>query len=341
MNVSLVGFDQALPTGSTLLDTTWYGTALLGLTWAVLRCVECVKTATRYRNRTALLVFVFAFPFLTGTGGGLMLDSIACAQTKAMLPVSFQVASIKPSKPGSLPHNFMWRPGGRLDAINISVGDLILDAYDINWNRLVGLPSGVQSQLYTIHAVAPSDVAHVPPDQMLVLQREMLQSLLAERFNLKVHRSTRQLPVYDIVLAKGGAKLKPVSDADLAVGSSYRRDHPLAGGMQSGPGSIIGVGQQISDLVGALSGALGRVVIDKTGLTGRYEFKLTWTPSPGGTDFGLSSSSTPQGEMPADMNFSGPSIFVALEEQLGLKLKSATGPLEVLVVDHIEPPTPD
>jgi bla regulator protein blaR1 len=272
--------------------------------------------------------------------GGLIPGRIA-AQTNTP---SFEAASIRPSNPDSRNHDLMWRPGGRLDAINISPAGLILDAYDIDSNQLVGLPSWARSTMYTIRAVAPAEVGQLPAREMIIADRQMLQSLLADRFKLKVRHATKELPIYELVVAKGGAKLSAVTEADLAPGSSYRLDHPLAGGIQSGPGLIIGSGMRMSDLASSLAGPSGRLVVDRTGLSGRYDFKLTWTPSPGaesGPDLGANSGGNPRGATPADVEPSGPSFFTALQEQLGLKLKSVKGAVDVLVVDHIETPTPN
>lgn len=273
---------------------------------------------------------------------------VAIAQPSTALPTSFEVASIRAGNPNNRHHDFMWMPGGRLDAINISLYDLILYAYDIKSNQLVGLPSWAKSRQYTVQAVPPSSsgLAQLRVPQMIMVQRQMLRSLLADRFGLKTHRSTKQLPVYEIVVAKGGAKLKPVSKADLRTGSSYRKDHPLAGGMQFGPGSISAWGVRVSDLTGWLSDLVGRYVVDKTGLSGRYEINLTWTPSPGlggGADSGSFPDSNKQRQIPGDVNFSShaTTIFTAMKEQLGLKLMPAKGPVQVLVIDHIEPPTPN
>jgi uncharacterized protein (TIGR03435 family) len=273
--------------------------------------------------------------------GGLVPGWIAIAQTKTELPTSFEVASIKPAEPNSQNHAFMVSTHGRLNVVNLPVEDLVLHAYGIDSNQLVGLPSWATSRLYTIEAEPPCDMAPFRKDQRWEAQRQMLQSLLADRFKLKVHRSTKQLPVYELVVTKGGPKLEPVSEAEYAaVGGVAREGHPLPG-IQVGPESIIAWGQPVSSLVGPLSGVAGRLVVDKTGITGRYYIKLTWNPSSGGA--GLDSGPTPEhgepGGTPADANLSGPSIFTALQEQLGLKLRSAKGPVEVLVVDHVERPS--
>lgn len=282
---------------------------------------------------------VFLFIALLCAGGA-MSARIAVAQTNA---TSFEVASIRPSDPDSRNHDLMWRPGGRLDAVNIAPAELILDAYDIDPNQLVGLPSWARSKMYTIRAVAPAGVGHLPPRDMIVADRQMLQSLLADRFGLRVHRATKQLPVYELVVTKRGAKLKAVSEADWAAGSVYRKDHPLAGGIQSGPGMIIGWGEPMSDLARALTGLSGRLVVDKTGLTGRYDFNLTWTPLPGGVArMNLGAKPGENTRVAASPDGSSHTLFfTALQEQLGLKLKSTKGPVQVLVVDRIEPPTPN
>jgi uncharacterized protein (TIGR03435 family) len=136
----------------------------------------------------------------------------------------------------------------------------------------------------------------------------MVQTLLADRFQLKFHRETRELPIYALVVAKNGAKLHAVSAAGLGVGM--------------GKGRFNGRGADMPTLASVLSNELGRLVFDRTGLSGFYDFTLTFEPDD---------------TRAADT--AGPSLFTALQEQLGLRLEPQKGPVETLVIDHAEKPS--
>jgi uncharacterized protein (TIGR03435 family) len=283
----------------------------------------------------------------------------ACAELPknfcANLPSEFEVASIKPAKPGQRGNSYNTGPRG-LSATNVPVERLILDAYGIEEQQLEDLPRWADlsrsSRKYTIEAEAPPgtgravEVARkLRPDQRMQAfialrqhYRQMVQSLLAERFNLRVHTSTKRLPVYELVVAKGGPKLNQKSAADYIA--AHRK--PNSSGSSGAPGDTLYLGVSMAYFAHDLSrfdqGELGRLVIDKTGLTGRYDFELKWSPRLSRMDAMSFGSGT---QMPTSTIPSGPSIFTALQEQLGLKLKPAKGPVQVLVVDHIEPPTPN
>ena len=216
--------------------------------------------------------------------------------------------------------------------------------------------------------------------------RLMMQAMLADRFQLKLTRVNRELAVYDLVVAKGGPKIKetdpnapppagmmppggPVHgelQGGAMVAGGPPHDDMRAGGMTAGavkmpggggpdgppkgpdgdgkpgmmrmsPGGLQGQGVQISMLVNSLAMQLRRTVIDKTGLTGKYDFTLKYAPEIGtGPDGGMGPHPMPPEVEP---DASGPSIFTALEEQLGLKLESAKGPVDSVVVDHVEKPS--
>jgi uncharacterized protein (TIGR03435 family) len=138
----------------------------------------------------------------------------------------------------------------------------------------------------------------------------MVQALLADRFQLKLHTETRTLPAYDLVLAKGGSKLLPSESNGKSIGVS--RTH------------FNGQGLGMTSIAEELSKIAGRVVVDKTALTGRYDLKLQWTPDDG-----------------AAGDTDAPTLFTAIQEQLGLKLEPAKEPVPVLVVDHVEQPSPN
>ena len=154
--------------------------------------------------------------------------------------------------------------------------------------------------------------------------RLMLQSLLSDRFKLSVHWENKEEQVYELVIAKGGPKLK-----EAGANANTPR-------MQVALGHFIGTAESLSLLARNLSQRLGRSVIDKTGLTGKYDFELTYTP-----ETGLNSvvGQPPAQGAPPLPEPNGPSIFAALEEQLGLKLQSTKAPVKVLVIDSVQKPS--
>jgi uncharacterized protein (TIGR03435 family) len=226
---------------------------------------------------------------------------------------AFEVASIKPHEFGGASGS-----GGRL-GISISgsrvtgsimtLNRLIAEAYSVKSYQISGGPAwgSDSSTVFDIEARAESAPTM---DQV----HAMLQTLLADRFHVKLHRETKDLPVYDLVVGKSGPKLKE-SAADATSMLSRQRT-------QTGSQKLTFGKATIATLANGLTTDAGRPVIDKTGLTGSYSFSLEWTVD--GT--------------PADVA-TGPSIFTAVEEQLGLKLESSKAPTEILVIDHAEKPT--
>lgn len=295
---------------------------------------------------------------------------VAAPQAQETVPQSFEVASIKPSAPDTRGMMKMGTsPGGRYTASGITVKILIQQAYDLKDFQISGGPSWLTSERYDI--VAKADMPNINRDQLKVL----LQSLLAERFNLKVHRETKELPIYTLVVGKNGHKLHesevkpddapsaaPPPDAGsrtvIAVaaggGGAPVGGDPvkiLGGGgaagvsaslpkgaavMRMGGGRLSATMAPISTLVTMLSQQLGRPVLDKTGLTGKYDFTLEYTPDETQRSMGMGTGEKPATESPLPSDPSGPSIFTALQDQLGLKLEAQKGPVEILVVDHIE-----
>jgi uncharacterized protein (TIGR03435 family) len=278
--------------------------------------------------------------------GGLIPNWIAIAQTVVAWPQSFEVASVKPAKPGG--RGFGLRgTWGKLWATG-TLDELITYAYQIEPKQLDGVPSWARNRRYTVEAEAPPELAtdiaiarKLPPDQRkqasLAERRselQMVRSLLADRFKLRVHEQIKRLPVYELVLAKGGSKLKPENAADFIA--AHRK--PNGNYLDGGSGYMTALGLPMSGLALALSRRLQRTVIDRTGLRGRYDFTLKWDAS----TLRLNAMNSSVGQpLPADNEPSGPSIFTAIRQQLGLKLKAAKGPVEVLVVDRVEPPTPN
>jgi uncharacterized protein (TIGR03435 family) len=216
---------------------------------------------------------------------------------------------------------------------------LIQMAYGIREDLISGGPGWVDSAHFDFDAkVAGVDVdtlKKLPPEQ----RRMVLRPALEDRFKLKVHTETKQLPVFELGVAKGGAKMKEASPDATYPNGFKGLDGVARGGMlRMGRGELSGQGVAISALANTLATQIHQTVIDKTGLTGKYDFELTWMPDDGpgpmfhGTDGG------PQKADPAP-DASGPTIFTAIQEQLGLKLQSAKGPVETLVIDHAEMPS--
>jgi uncharacterized protein (TIGR03435 family) len=162
----------------------------------------------------------------------------------------------------------------------------------------------------------------------------MVQSLLDDRFKLKMHRETRELPIYSLTLAKSGVRRSPglVESHEGACGPVTPDSPPKAAACGTvSPGRIFGQRGRMSQLADRLATILGRTVVDKTGLTGTYDIELTYTPDPD------MAHQLPPGQ-PAP-GIPAPSLFTAMQEQLGLKLQAGKGPVEVIVIDGAEKPT--
>ncbi len=242
--------------------------------------------------------------------------SRAQEQTKKDPPKEFEVASIKPSAPGGRGVRLQMAPGGRLDASNVTVKILIQQAYGVKDFQISGGPGWINSDRYDLVAKADSDIGR--HEELMPL----MQKLLADRFQLTIHRDTKELPIYALVVGKNGPKLKESAS-----------DNP-GPQIRMGRGLIDGRGMGLDMLASQLSNPLGRTVLDRTGLKGQYDIKLEWTPEDGP---GHGPGDGPEAAPPPDTT--GPSIFTALQEQLGLKLETQKGPVEIIVIDRIEKPT--
>ena len=244
------------------------------------------------------------------------------AQT-APKPLGFEVASIRPSDPAG-GRTALSLPGGEsLTATNVTLRALISFAYDIRDPQLTGGPGWMATDRYDVTAKTAASERPAPPDRAPTNEeilagdnrtRERTRSMLAERFGLVVHREMREQPVYLLTVAKGGSKLKENTAAD-------RHETTRGRGRNEGHAATIAM------LTGLLSSATGRPVMDKTGLAANYDWVLEWSP-----DAGISDPDA----VPAS---SGPTIFTALQEQLGLRLEAGKAPIEMLVVDHLDRPS--
>ncbi len=251
---------------------------------------------------------------------------------------TFEVASIKPSDSSSPFMSIRDTPGGRYTANGISVKLLIQNAYNVHDFQISGGPNWINSAKYDIVAKADEssdeNQAKFTENQRNAFrerQRLRLQSLLEDRFQLTFHSSTKELPIYALVVAKDGPKIQKAKDGqDKNKGSMMMR-----------PGQLTARGLSMFYLAANLSNQVGRVAIDKTGLSGLYDFTLQWTPDRSQMgSFGGGPGPGPEGSrMPPPPDPDGPSIFTAVQEQLGLKLEPQKGPVEILVIDHVEKPS--
>jgi uncharacterized protein (TIGR03435 family) len=246
---------------------------------------------------------------------------------------------------------------GRFEAV-MPLGILVRQALQKSDYQIIGLPGWVDIERYSISATTPE---HAPPGATGV----MLANLLKDRFQMVTHVETRELPIFNLVLARPdgrpGPDLKPTSaecqatiaqrEADAKAAAAGRGGPPPAMPPLPGPGealpcgfgrvglgSVAVSGRTVSQFIATLSDLTRRPVIDKTGLTGMYDFALKFAadsasiPGP----FGLLQPTPPP---PGDPD--APSVFTAVQEQLGLRLENARGPVEVVVIDKIEKPTLD
>jgi uncharacterized protein (TIGR03435 family) len=226
----------------------------------------------------------------------------------------FEVASIKPSAPGARGSNFNRKPGGGLDALNVTLREMILFAYHIREQQLIGVTGWMENEHYDV--IAKPSQNDNPTNAKRSFEADFnplelkLQAVLADRFKLTVHKETRELPVYFLVPAKGGHKLTTSTSDDLRINNRN--------------GLVICrkcTMKQVAE--NTLTYKTGRTVIDKTGLTGEYDFDLKY----------LEDAAVAAGDT------SAPDFLTALREQLGLVLQPAKAPVEVVVIDRAEKAT--
>jgi len=239
----------------------------------------------------------------------LLLGQSAPAQT-------FEVASVKPSDPNARGGRISF-PNGTFTATNIPARSLITLAYDIPSFQLAGGgPSWISDQRYDLLAKLPSDAVKTAGPERFAQMRTALQALLADRFQLVIHRETQMIPGYFLVVGKSGFKLKKTADDGQADFSSNR-------------GKLTAHRISIELLARNLSGSLSCPVVDMTGIKGVFDLTLEWSPDE------VESPVKAGGEAAEP---AGPSIFAAVQEQLGLKLEKQKAPVEMIVIDRIEKP---
>jgi len=253
---------------------------------------------------------------------------------------TFEVATVKANKSGESNGMLQRQPGGRMTATNMPLRPMITYAYQIAGYQLAGGPGWVDSARYDVVAKMDGNPAAVAPGAGIDPMQVALQHLLADRFKLKVHREPRDMDIYALVMLKPGTpgpQLKPTTEDCAAAAAAAQRGAPLTGpnapfcGSSIGPGTIRFGGLPASQIARTLSILSGRFVADRTGLSGSWDFDLKFAPEQRGQP--------PGGNAPNDSDL--PSFYTAVQEQLGLKLESTKGPVDVVVIDSIEMPVDD
>ena len=285
----------------------------------------------------------------------LLIPLVVAASVAAQTPEpTFEVVSVKPNRTGAPGGSFVMPPG-RFSATNIPLKVLIANAYQLSFFQIVGGPDWVSTERFDVAATAP---VLSPVDQA----RAMVRRLLKDRFKLVVHMETRDTPIYALVKARAGEQLGPslkrstmdcgpfrAERAAATVAAERARGGRVAVPPPPGPNDPVVCGMRcisrsdsatigyragnttMAALAGALRTYVGRDVVDRTGLSGEYDFDLQFLapPTTGQTDTGI----------PAAPLDDAASVLTALQEQLGLRLESTRGPVELMVIDSAERPT--
>jgi len=238
----------------------------------------------------------------------------------AQTPKQFDVVSIKPSAP-DLHNSFLFQnlTGGTVRLAGVPLRMLIMQAYDVKVFQISGGPDWIRTDRWDILAKVEGVDGRLPRDK----ENAMLQALMADRFQLRMHTETREMPIYALVRDKNEAKLVQsiASEPQFGVGN----------------GSLTAKKSRMDFLTSWLSRSLERTVIDETNLTGEYDFTLEWSPAPG--EGGPESIGLPPDELQPRVETNGPSIFTAVQEQLGLRLVSKKGPVKMIVIDSVQKPS--
>jgi uncharacterized protein (TIGR03435 family) len=249
----------------------------------------------------------------------LVLLAAATVGTNAQTPPTFDVATIRPHTPEPHERSHIWSSSndGSFRTMNVPLKAIIQYAFDIPESRIIDAPAWTSSQPFDIEAKSDDALNQrlhdLPSDQAKPIKLAMIQSLLADRFGLKTHREQRDLPLYNLVVAKAGPKLTPAKSDGLTINHWNNR--------------FSAQGITLPMLAQELARDAGRVIIDQTNITGRFDIDLRWQPDDA---------------PPMRLNgneVSLPSLFTALQEQLGLRLEAAKGPVEVLVIDSVQQPS--
>jgi uncharacterized protein (TIGR03435 family) len=229
---------------------------------------------------------------------------LAAAQTP-----SFEVASIRVNASGSTNSSINPKPGGRYSATNVTVFQLVRSSFGVQDFQIADAPDWFYSLRYDIEAKAVDEAT--TPDRL----QAMVQTLLKERFRLSYRRETREGRVLALVVTKNSHKLKPVSGECVPAPAGGS-----CGSFRASNGRIEGPQVTMTQFAARLTRSLGQNVVDKSGLAGTFDLTLEWTPE-------------------TDEQGDAPTVYTAIQEQLGLRLESSRGPVDTFVVEHVEKPT--
>ncbi len=266
-----------------------------------------------------------------------MLVTLVMLAASGIAPVAWQpafdVVSIRRNLSGGENTSIRRQAGDGMNATNVTLRALVRTAYQLPDYQIAGGPDWIGSYRFDVIAIGG------PADGSLEVLTSKLQALLADRFGLVARRELREMPIYELVTAASGRGPEPglrPSAADCAAlaaararGESQSGRVPTCGTTRSGPGEMTASGVTMAELAMNLSSGAGRLIVDKTGLAGRYDFSLSWAADPG-----VGAGPATAGREPDPR----PSLFAAVQEQLGLKLEPRRGPVDVLVIDRAEFP---
>jgi len=270
----------------------------------------------------AVALLAFSGPQLMGQAAGLSAANVSAQSASDVKLPAFDVITVKPNHSGD--RASIDFDGGSFSATNFSVKMLVLFAYDFKDDQLFGIPKWADELRFDMKAKVleadPTILQNLTNDQKRLIE----QTILTDRFELTFHRETKILPVYELVVDKGGPRFQPSTieagqrgSNGLVAGSLHTNNH-------GGNADMASTAVPISSLVNVLSRQMERSVVDHTGLTGLYDLRLTWSRDDGGT-------------AGADLN--SPPILTAIQEQLGLRLRPAKIPIGTFVVDHVVLPS--
>jgi uncharacterized protein (TIGR03435 family) len=289
--------------------------------------------------RIAAKLLIISFSALLAFPVAPPLDAQSLSQTTAAPPTpvfEFEVATIKPNKSGSGSMRTHSTPDG-YTITNASVQSLIELVFGIQDYQILAAPEWLASEHYDVEAKMDPAVADalqkLNPEDRKPKRLLMLRALLIDRLKLKIHHETKELPVYSLVITKNGPKLQKTNRDPATPDVPVGRGGPSVTTEEgNGPVTLRVLHCASGDLASVLVPYVGRTVIDETGLTAVYDFTLQFTPD----DFSAGPSRS-AGLSATEL--SAPSIFNAVQEQLGLKLESGKGPVDVIVIDHVERPS--
>jgi uncharacterized protein (TIGR03435 family) len=283
--------------------------------------------------------------------GALLTVAVAIAAAPAAAQTdprpAFAVATVKKNLTGDAARGMRLQPGGRIMVTNQPLRQLIVFAYSLQPQQLTGGPSWIDTDRFDITAQAEGNISPTPPGGPPGPAQLMMQRLLAERFGLVVHTESRELPVYALTVARRdgqlGPRIKPADRDCLALMTQAPGGVPVqaprlpdgrpgCGVTRDGTGKVMAGGTTMTMLaISMLTGPAGRIVVDRTGLTGTYDFDFEYAPDPAPGAAPLPGGATAVSDRPG--------LFTALEEQLGLKLQATRAPIDVTIIDRVTPPT--